>query len=200
MRPTALSSTEAGFTLVEMLAALTLVALALALLAGSLRWGQERFQAAATETRRNRDQIAVAERLATDLRQSMGPLHGTAQELTLTLFEPPRPGRRGGWFLARYRLEGSRLLYRRQPLPATEPLANDAMAAVERSSHAVGDSMVLPLPGAVSAATFAYAAAGGHDPSHGWQWQESWEQFREQPRLIRLSGRSHGWIFALTMP
>ena len=185
------SDPEAGFTLVELLVALALLALLSALLFGGLRMGRAavtRSEAATEELQRTALGLAVARR---ELEQAnplplgnvTDPRIAFAGDAAGVVFVAP-PGAYlalGGdeitWLAIEGGPQGARLVLRYRPLDRQ----NDRWPpTLERSAM----QTVVLLDG-LARAEFAYF--GRSDPAAGPQWQSAWQDAAALPLLIRIS-------------
>ncbi|HYH17541.1 MAG TPA: prepilin-type N-terminal cleavage/methylation domain-containing protein [Azospirillum sp.] len=179
-------SRSAGFTLLEMLASLTLVGLLFATLAGGVRFAgrvHDRGQQQITETSGFTlagDLLRRQVGRAFPLVAGYGPaarfvFTGERQRLAFPILG--RPGReRGELRLAAFTVEqhagGSRLIYREHRL-ATVP----GLDVVEPAEHT---AVLLDGPWRLA---FAYHGTAPQAPS----WQERWTAPRDLPSLVRLT-------------
>lgn len=162
-----------GFTLVEMLVALTLLALVAAMLLGSLRFGARSWDGAATRTEERDETEAAQSLLRTLLSEASTPgggaaplaLAGDARSLT---FVAPWARGPGGGGLHRFalRLEGDALVF---------------AWASERGASPVGERTLLDGVSAVRIAYFGPPAEAAPP-----LWLDRWEDRGRPPRLVRI--------------
>jgi general secretion pathway protein J len=175
---------EAGFTLLEMLVAMTLLAIVLGSVAGALNLSGRAFESAASrydaagELALARD--LLRRRVAQAFPLTTGPsgqetylFEARAGSLAFALMEAPGPGG-GGPMRAEFRIEGDpgaqRLVYRQGPLTG-------------------GDLHASTLLSGQFDLAFDYLETDGVG---GARWQREWTHRRRLPALIRLSIREAG--------
>ncbi|MCB2101832.1 MAG: prepilin-type N-terminal cleavage/methylation domain-containing protein, partial [Rhodobacterales bacterium] len=192
MTPRSRTSAQGGFTLLEVLVALTLLGVIMAVLFGGLRFGarawvggEERVETA-TEFRaayRVLRDLAGGSVPATWSRQGDPPAYlfrGAADRLVLATAHPLAAGRPG---LHRYafrveRRDGGPVLVLYQA-PVNAEDAEDAPDADARPE----DGTVLIGP----AADMAFAYFGAERPDTPGEWSDDWPHENNLPRLVRLT-------------
>lgn len=176
----------AGFTLVEMLASLSLLGLMLALLAGSVRWAEVRWRQTEAVVTAAQQESGFLQHLSRDLANAVPPLQGTPQEMILTVFEPPTADSAGGWVQVIYRLENHYLSYSRQPL--------------RRPDAAAGPAVTAP-PLVLFPASFRYAGQLHAAPDAPSPWQAFWTDPHRLPQQVQLIRTGIvpevSWLFSL---
>jgi general secretion pathway protein J len=173
------SGRSAGFTLVELLVAITLLALVSAALFGGLRFGARAWESAADRIERDGEIEAVQELLrrtlseASDLAEAEADsMVGTADGLS---FFAPLPRHAGAGGIGRYRLEldkGGRLLI------AWEPRRPGAAVAAPPAGE---PTIILADVERISIGYFGAAANANEAP----EWRDRWSG-PLLPRLLRI--------------
>ena len=185
---------ERGFTLLEILIAMTLLGLLMAMLFGGLRLGTRAWEASGV---RSAD-LARLEAVQGFVRRALSGAYplvgtsdddakrkitftGTAQAVAFTALMPAHFGV-GGFYTITLAVEdgvdGARLVFRRQLYRSgVEETPAPAAAGDEEKEKVLLDG--------ISSAGFSYFGASGSDETPSWQ--DEWQEQKSLPDLVRLS-------------
>lgn len=195
---------QSGFTLIEMLVALALLALAMAVLAGSVRLSRsvlaaiDRNSAASARLPAQaylRSALAATVPPSTTDTQTAPepPLEGDATRLRFVTVHATRAQLQGA-YVVEVGLSPSRSIAGQLDLVAEQRLlrpASDRAGSPDRQARRA------VLAANVAGVTFAYFGATGDTPP-AWRWFDAWSATARLPRLVRIeltfaSGQGRPW-------
>lgn len=179
-------SSEAGFTLVEMLVALTLLALLSVILFGGFHFGMRAWEAGDKQLGQTDETMLVQAFLRRELSQTYAivPQPGAALafwgDKDAVVFVAPLPGRSqiGGLYLFRIAVDGTATTPR---LVASWRLYRPELSA---SPNFEPEETIEVLP-AISSISFSYY--GSPLPGVPARWQDRWQNMPALPQLIRVT-------------